>query len=675
MQRHFISRTSYLFNTTTTTTTNFSKSIQTLNFHHATPNTLTFLKKSRFHSGNNPIKPSAITNSRKTLPIKTISSIAAVSLAASYYYSSAAANADSDKVVEIASAPMSAFSNSTSAGTIAELMDDDNRAAMKAKSTPELLLGLFVYKLCTLPWIVDAAPHLIKLAETLHLQAPVYWFVKNTFFSQFCGGETAEECVATMTRLSQSGINCILDLSVEADLHMDELAHSKKEETGKYWRQEQKADVILEMIKNCLKTAATGQHEEYATSGAFAAVKVTAFAPPELLLRLNQVIMYLDQAFEMYQINGQVDTTCLNHVVNKICPTPQSELQHKQRSQILSHLQESQGTLDYIEFTKLFNLRGAGREVWWETDQGKTEKEVFLTCDDLQAYDRMVDRLEQVCQLAHDVRVGVMVDAEQSYFQEAIDHVAMNLQEKYNRRDDTDHSPTVYNTYQMYTKAAQKKLERDVDRANRNNFSFAAKLVRGAYMVSERKRADQMKYPSPIHETLEDTHESYNNGVRFLLKRLHHYQDSTGHALTATTAPIVFMVASHNRESTILTVEEMENHHVLPRSGVVHFGQLFGMQDQISYTLGKNGYSIYKYLPYGMIDEVIPYLLRRAQENSAVLGGVSKERSLMWQEVKDRFSDAAGVVHAPLENSSTIEYGLAVDVNSNGTTSEGTETA
>lgn len=186
-----------------------------------------------------------------------------------------------------------------------------------------------------------------------------------------------------------------------------------------------------------------------------------------------------------------------------------------------------------------------------------------------------------------------------------------------------------------------------------------------------------MNYPSPIHDTLEDTHESFNNGIRFLLESLQAHQESSGHALTATTAPIVFMVASHNRESTILTVEEMEKHNVLPRSGVVHFGQLFGMQDQISYTLGKNGYSIYKYLPYGMIDEVIPYLLRRAQENSAVLGGVSKERSLMWQEVKDRMSAIVGGVHAPLENSSSVDYSLAVEGNANGTTSEGisTETA
>ena len=147
-----------------------------------------------------------------------------------------------------------------------------------------------------------------------------------------------------------------------------------------------------------------------------------------------------------------------------------------------------------------------------------------------------------------------------------------------------------------------------------------------------------MGYPSPIHDTLEDTHASYNGGVKFLLSKLHEHQETTGEPLTGSTAPIVFMVASHNRESIILTIEEMERQGVLPRSGVVHFGQLYGMQDQISYALGKNGYSIYKYLPYGLIQDVLPYLIRRAQENSTVLGGVTKERELIYSEIKERFT-------------------------------------
>ncbi|KAI8384287.1 FAD-linked oxidoreductase-like protein [Radiomyces spectabilis] len=578
---------------------------------------------------------------RSRFPVKTISlSLALTSASLGYLYSqqSKGHRFGVSTVEAEASAPISAFSVSSPSATMSELMDDDNRAALQAKSTEELVLALFVYKLCSYSWIVDAAPHIIKLAESLHLTEPVYWFVKNTFFRQFCGGETPEECVASMERLAQSGINCILDLSVEADLHLDDAEVTPQDadvSRGKYWRQEQNADVIVAMIKNCLRTAADGQQANL--SNACAAIKVTAFAPPELLLRINQVLYRLEQSFETHQRQGKVNVNAVRDVIHQVLPPSLTEAQQAQREALVARLQDTNGTLDRIEFFKLFNLQGPGRDIWWATS-ANDEKKALLTKDELAAYDRMVHRLNEVCSLAHEKHVGVMVDAEQSYFQEAIDHVAMNLQAKFNRRDDHKHAPTVYNTYQMYTKIAQGKLERDVELAKRDNFTFAAKLVRGAYMVSERKRATQMGYPSPIHDTLEDTHASYNGGVRFLLEKLHEHQETTGETLTSTTAPIVFMVASHNRDSVLLTVEEMERHNVLPRAGVVHFGQLFGMQDQISYTLGKNGYSIYKYLPYGKIDEVIPYLLRRAQENSAVLGAVTKERALMVQEVKDRLS-------------------------------------
>jgi proline dehydrogenase len=191
---------------------------------------------------------------------------------------------------------------------------------------------------------------------------------------------------------------------------------------------------------------------------------------------------------------------------------------------------------------------------------------------------------------------------------------------------------------QMYTKSSRGRLELDVESSRRENFTFAAKLVRGAYMISERKRAEEMGYPSPIHDTLEDTHASYNGGVSFLLSKINDHQHATREPISVTSSPIVFMVASHNRDSAMLTIDEMERNNVAARSGVVLFGQLYGMQDHISYTLANNGYSIFKYLPYGMIDEVIPYLLRRAQENSSVLGGVSVERRLMWDEVIDRLT-------------------------------------
>lgn len=539
---------------------------------------------------------------------------------------------------------LSAYAPSTASGTVAELLDDEGRVALQAKSTEEILLGLLVYRMCMIPGVVDLAPHVISACETLHLHGPLYWLVKRTVFRQFCGGETPDECSASMERLAQSGINCILDLSIEADLHIKK---PKKKNTLSY--EEQRADVVVDMIKDCLRTASTCE-------GSFAAVKVTAFAPPEVLLRLNQAIIRLDQAYEACKRleDGRMDQVGLSRIVQHVLPPPCDKEQQERREEILEAIGDD--ALERWQVDKLFDLQGPMRDIWWQTGDDQTPDDTPLTADELRAYDRMVSRLNQVCSMAHDRHVGIMIDAEQSYFQEAIDHVAMNLQAKYNRRDDREHTPTVYNTCkffiflhsqsyianlgnidQMYTKNAQAKLERDVARAQRENFGFAAKLVRGAYMVMERKRAAQLGYPSPIHDTIEDTHASFNNGVRFLLDKLRENLKE-GETIRSTTAPVVFMVATHNRDSIVLTVQEMERHQVLPRSGVVHFGQLYGMQDQISYTLGKNEYSIYKYLPYGKIDEVMPYLLRRAQENSSLLGGVSKECSLMWQEVKERWS-------------------------------------
>ncbi|KAI9268803.1 FAD-linked oxidoreductase-like protein [Sporodiniella umbellata] len=557
------------------------------------------------------------------VPFKSIS--ASVALASSlYFYNQSVVTAEA-----MMANPM--VTGSSPGATMAELQDKDNRIAVQAKSVDELALALFVYRLCAFPWLVDAAPYLISAAEKLHLQAPVYWFVKQTFFRHFCGGETSEECISSMDRLAHSGINCILDLSIEADLHLDETREPVQGQS-KYFHEEKQADVILKMIKTCLRTASGGNG-----SNAMVAVKVTAFSPPELLLRLNQAITALDQAFLEQQENGRIDAQGLRQVVQSVLPPAATPAVANERQTILDRLARDKGSLDLLEFRKLFHLQGPGRHLWWAT---QNQANALLNSEDLEAYDRMMQRVDEACGLAKELNVSVMVDAEQSYFQNAIDHVAVEYQRKYNARED---GPTVFNTYQMYTKSARGRMELDEELSRRENFVFAAKLVRGAYMVSERKRAIDMGYASPIHDTLEDTHESYNGGVKYLLNKLRKYQETSDAPLSVQTSPIVFMVASHNRDSVLLTIEEMEKNHISPHAGVVMFGQLFAMQDQISYTLARHGYAIYKYLPYGMIDEVIPYLLRRAQENSSVLGGpgVVHERQLLWDELKRRITGNA----------------------------------
>jgi proline dehydrogenase len=392
------------------------------------------------------LRPYGTVNSvpkQNRVPFKSIS--ASIALASSFYlYSSTNGIAEAEAGQP---APLSAFTTSSPTSTKSDLGDENSRLSVHSKSIPDLLLALFVYKLCTLPWLVDAAPHIISLAETLHMEGPVYWIIKQTFFRHFCGGETPEECVSTMDKLALSGINCILDLSVEADLHIGNKDETSAKDESPYSRDDQKADVILEMTKKSIKTAASGSK-----TNAMVATKITALSPPQLLLRLNQAVTQLEQKFVQYQINGTLDAQGLRQVI-QILPAASGPEQEQARSKIVSQLESSQGTLDILEFRKLFNLNGPGRGVWWNT-KSTDKKEVLLTNEELAAYDRVMNRLEDICSLARESNVGVMVDAEQSYFQDIIDHLAMNLQRKFNHRSESEEkAPTVFNTCKYIEKS------------------------------------------------------------------------------------------------------------------------------------------------------------------------------------------------------------------------------
>jgi proline dehydrogenase len=225
----------------------------------------------------------------------------------------------------------------------------------------------------------------------------------------------------------------------------------------------------------------------------------------------------------------------------------------------------------------------------------------------------MINRLEMLATAAAKHNVALMVDAEQSYMQPSIDHLALNLQRKYNQ----EHA-VIFNTFQCYLKDSVHRVKIDLVRAKREKFKFACKLVRGAYMVQERKRAIDMKYKDPIHDTITDTHENYDNIVELLLD----------HNSIAS-----FMVASHNEESVHRTTELMHARGIPKSNGGVYFGQLKGMCDHVSFSLGHAGYKVFKYVPYGPVKEVIPYLVRRAEENVDLMQGAGKESSMLKNEI------------------------------------------
>lgn len=230
--------------------------------------------------------------------------------------------------------------------------------------------------------------------------------------------------------------------------------------------------------------------------------------------------------------------------------------------------------------------------------------------------ERIHTRVNEICEYAHSIGQPVFVDAEDSWIQDAIDRLATEMMEKYNRE-----SPIVYNTIQLYRKDRLQFLKDARRAAKADGYFLAVKLVRGAYLEKERERASEMGYESPIHETKKATDSDYDAAVEYCLK----YIDE------------VSMVAgTHNEKSAQLLAQQMYALRILPNNPHVYFSQLYGMSDNLSYVLAKNGYNVSKYLPYGPVEDAIPYLVRRANENSSAAGQVSRELDLIEKELKRR---------------------------------------
>jgi proline dehydrogenase len=248
-----------------------------------------------------------------------------------------------------------------------------------------------------------------------------------------------------------------------------------------------------------------------------------------------------------------------------------------------------------------------------------TEEEVELIT-------RMRERGHSLAREAAKCGTRLLMDAEQTRFQPAIDSLVLDLQRTYNAETAAD-SPVVYHTYQCYLKNVHRRIEMDVERSQRFGYLFGAKLVRGAYMESERALAKAFGYPSPIHETIEATHACYDGAVRLLLE-------------TAVQGDrrVELMLATHNVSSVDNAIRLMNDLGIDRRSSAVSFGQLYGMKDNVTYNLGKHGFRAYKYVPYGEIKMVMPYLVRRANENSSVSGSANAELRMILRELARRLS-------------------------------------
>lgn len=225
-------------------------------------------------------------------------------------------------------------------------------------------------------------------------------------------------------------------------------------------------------------------------------------------------------------------------------------------------------------------------------------------------------RVDEICGYAAKIGQPIFIDAEESWIQDAIDRLASEMMQKYNRG-----RAIVYNTIQLYRKDRLQFLRESRRQASKDGYILGVKLVRGAYMEKERTRAAEMGYESPIQPDKESTDADYDAAIDYCLKHLDE---------------ISFVAGTHNEESTRLLAEKMYNASIVANHPHIHFSQLFGMSDNLSYVLAKQGYNVSKYVPYGPVKDAIPYLVRRAQENSSVTGQVSRELDLIKKEIKRR---------------------------------------
>ena len=239
-----------------------------------------------------------------------------------------------------------------------------------------------------------------------------------------------------------------------------------------------------------------------------------------------------------------------------------------------------------------------------------------LNENDRKEWDNTCNRMRRICDAAKQHHIGVLIDAEETWIQDPVDALVMLMMDEYNKQH-----ALLYNTVQLYRHDRLAFLKDSYAAAAERNFILGMKLVRGAYMEKERKRAADNNYPSPIQPDKEATDRDFNLAVAFCTEHINR---------------IAFIVATHNENSSLLATQLMQQKCLPLNHPHLHFSQLYGMSDNITFNLARGGCSVSKYLPFGPIKDVVPYLMRRAQENTSVAGQTGRELGLINKELARR---------------------------------------
>jgi len=382
---------------------------------------------------------------------------------------------------------------------------DNTEIAFKSKTDSSLKRAYWLFKIIGNPSMVKFGKSATNFA--LKSGLPIKGLIKKTIFSQFCGGETIEECTNTITHLNNFGIGTILDYSVEGKTSDEDFDATVQEII----------DTILAASKN--------------PAIPFAVFKVTGISKFNILEKANESI----------------------------------------------------------------------------DDLSSSEKE---------EYDIIVSRVDKICSAAFEHQVPLFIDAEETWIQDTIDRICLEMMRKYNRD-----RAIIFNTLQMYRHDRVAYLKEMIELTRQEGIHYGIKLVRGAYMEKERARAKTMDYPSPIQPDKSASDSDFNTALELVVRNID---------------VLALCAGTHNEKSSLYLTELLHENTISANDKRIYFAQLLGMSDHISYNLSNAGYNVAKYVPYGPVKEVMPYLLRRADENTSVAGQTGRELSLIMKEKKRR---------------------------------------
>eukprot|EP00934_Nitzschia_sp_Nitz4_P008861 Nitzschia sp. Nitz4//scaffold179_size51476//38049//39828//NITZ4_006930-RA/size51476-augustus-gene-0.3-mRNA-1//-1//CDS//3329539228//8851//frame0 len=503
---------------------------------------------------------------------------------------------------------------------------ENAQAVYESKSTYELLRAIAVFRSCQIPILVENSEGLLNAANKVFGTTLTGWVLKSTLFPQFCAGTDRKSMEPALKRLEALGVGCILDYAAEdgdTDTPVPTVTNHDLRPTARQYDYEGEAqcDRHVKIFETCIRDAAS------LSSDSFAAVKVTALGNPTLLARMSTAIVESQRLF--HKFDADQDGFVGREEFEEGCNLYFNPEDFCLKEMFATYDPDNTGKIDYITWALNVNpvdlpmIVKSCKAVGPLSLATPTEEEVEL----IQA---MYDRAHKLADIASETGTRLLVDAEQAKYQPAIDSLVLDLQQKYNNVEVSD-IPIIYNTYQCYLKDTPERLQRDVERANRFNYHFGAKLVRGAYMERENAIALALGLESPILETKEETDAAYDDAVDYLLKES-----------TTSDHRVELMCATHNQESMEKAMKSMVDLGMERSSDVVSFAQLYGMSDHLTLSLGQWGYRAYKYVPYGKVQEVIPYLLRRAKENSSMVGGAATEIAMMEREVGRRVRSVFG---------------------------------